>query len=76
MTPFNPMQMIQMLRGNSNPMQMLMGMSQQNPMLGQILQMANGKTPNQLRDMTYNIAQQRGINLEQMAQQMGVTLPR
>ena len=35
-----------------------------------------GKTPDQIRDMAYQMAGQRGINLEQFAQRMGIPLPR
>lgn len=72
----NPMQLIQMIQGGGNPMQLLSQMGQQNPMVGQVLQMTNGKTPNQMRDMAYRIAHDRGVDLNQMAQSMGLKLPR
>ena len=75
----NPMQMIQSLMGSKNPMQMLMQMSQGNPQLKQVLQMTNGKTPAEMRSMVMDAAKQRGINpdqLAQMAQQMGIKLPK
>lgn len=72
----NPMQLIQMIQGGGNPMQLLSQMGRQNPVVGQVLQMTNGKTPNQMRDMAYRIAQERGIDLNQVAQSMGLKLPR
>lgn len=72
----NPMQLIQMLQGSSNPMQMLMGMAQNNPALGQALQMVNGKTPAEMERMAYDMAKQRGVDLNQLAKQMGIRLPR
>ncbi len=72
----NPMQLIQMLQGSGNPMQMLMGMAQNNPALGQALQMVNGKTPAEMERMAYDMARQRGVDLNQLAKQMGIRLPR
>lgn len=72
----NPLQMVQMLRGARNPMQTMMQLSQQNPQLGQIMQMTNGKTPAQMEQMVRQAAQQRGVDLNQIAQQLGVKLPK
>lgn len=72
----NPLQMMQMLRGAQNPMQTMMQLSQQNPQLNQIMQMTNGKTPAQMEQMVRQAAQQRGVDLNQIAQQLGVKLPR
>ena len=72
----NPLQMVQMLRGAQNPMQTMMQLSQQNPQLNQIMQMTNGKTPAQMEQMVRQAAQQRGVDLNQIAQQLGVKLPR
>lgn len=72
----NPFQIMQMMRGSSDPMQTLMGMAQTNPQIGQVLQMVNGKTPAQIRQMVHAEAQRRGVDLNQLAQQMGVRLPK
>jgi len=37
--------------------------------------MMRGKTPNQIKQMAYNRAAQMGVDLNQMAQQMGIKLP-
>lgn len=70
------MRLIQTIKNARNPGQMLMQMSRQNPALQQAVQMANGKTPQQMQEMVRQMAQQRGVNLEQLAQQMGVKLPK
>lgn len=72
----NPMQLVQMIQGSGNPMQMLMGVAQNNPALGQALQMVNGKTPAEMERMAYDMAKQRGVDLNQLARQMGIRLPR
>lgn len=71
----NPLQMVQMLRGAQNPMQTMMQLSRQNPQLNQIMQMTNGKTPAQMEQMVRQAAQQRGVDLNQLAQQLGIKLP-
>lgn len=71
----NPLQMVQMLRGAQNPMQTMMQLSRQNPQLNQIMHMTNGKTPAQMEQMVRQAAQQRGVDLNQLAQQLGIKLP-
>ena len=71
----NVMQLMQMMRGG-NPMQILMQQAQSNPQLRQVMQMCNGKTPDQMREMAQQLAQQRGVNLDQLAQQIGLKLPK
>lgn len=71
----SPMQLMQMAR-SGNPMQVLMQMGKTNPQVGQVLQMVNGKTPAEMQRMAYDIAKQRGVDLNQLAQQLGVRLPR
>ena len=56
----NPMQIMHMLRGGGDPMQMLMNMSQSNPQLRQVMQMTNGKTPAEMRGMVMDEARKRG----------------
>ena len=72
----NPMQLIQMLQQSGNPMQMLTGMAQTNPQLGQAMQMVNGKTPAEIERMAYDLARQRGVDLNQFARQLGIRLPK
>ena len=73
----NPLQLFQMLSGSGNPMQMMMEMLGNNPMLNQAYQMVNGKSPEQIRTVINNVANQKGISkqqLQQMASQFGVSL--
>lgn len=74
--PMNPLQLIQMLKGGGNPHQLIMQAAQYNPALRQAMQMVNGRTPEQIRDLAYQLAQQRGIDLNQLAQTLGVKLPK
>lgn len=73
----NPLMMaLQMAQSGKNPMQILMNMAQQNPQMAQALQMMQGANPQQLRQTAENMANERGTSLEQLAQQLGVKLPK
>ena len=71
----NPMmQVLQLMRNGGNPMTMLNQMTGNNPMVGQLMQSIQGKSPDALRQMAMNIAKERGIDLNQFAQQFGMKL--
>lgn len=70
----NPMQMIrdQFMRGMT-PTAILERMA--GPQANQARQIISGKNPNQLREIAMNMAKQRGVDLNNLAQQMGVKIP-
>lgn len=71
----NPMmQLMQLMRNGGNPMTMLNQMTGNNPMVGQLMQSMQGKSPDALRQMAMNIAKERGIDLNQFAQQFGMNI--
>ncbi len=72
----NPMQLIQMIQGGGNPMQMLTQASQQNPVVGQVMRIANGKTPKEMENIAREMAKQRGVDINQVARSMGLKLPK
>ena len=74
MMPINPLQAIQALQQGANPNQLMLQLVQQNPAVRQAMQMVNGKTPDQIRDMAQQIARQRGIDLTQLTRQLGIKL--
>lgn len=72
----NPMmQMMGMIRNGMNPQQLLAQMAQNNPQVRQVMQMMNGKSPAELRQMADNIAAERGTTVEDVARQLGITIP-
>jgi hypothetical protein len=71
----NPMQLIQMISQSANPMQFMMGMFGQNPIFQQAMQMAQGKTTDQLKQTVQNVASQKGIDLDSVQRQFGIKLP-
>lgn len=82
--PFNPVQMfinqtplgqiITAIRGlkGGNPMPAIGRMTGSNPIIGQGYQMMNGKSPAEVEQMARNMAQQRGVNVDDMIRQMGL----
>lgn len=72
----NPLQLIQMIQRGGNPQQLIAQAAQNNPALRQAMQAVNGRTPEQVRDMAYQMAQQRGVDLNQLARQLGIRLPK
>jgi len=73
----NPFQALQVMR---NPMQAIINqqaqrMRQANPELyDRTMQMLQGKTEAQQREMAENMARKRGIDLNQLAAQFGIKL--
>lgn len=68
----NVMQMVQMMRTGGNPMQMMQQMAAQNPVMRQAMDMARGKSPQELRQIADNMARQRGTTVEDIARQLGL----
>lgn len=73
----NPFAMaMKMAQNGKNPMQVFQGLANQNPQVAQAMKLIQGKTPSQLRTVAENMAKERGVDLEKMAQSMGLTLPK
>lgn len=60
-------QMMNMFRASSNPQQMLMQAAQQNPTIGTVMQMCNGKNP---KDVFYEQCQKMGVNPDEIINQL------
>lgn len=72
----NPLvQMMNVIRNGGNPMALLQHMAGQNPQMRQFMQMINGKSPDQLKQMAENMARERGVSINDVARQLGITLP-
>lgn len=72
----NPMMaMMQAIRSGGNPMAVMQNMARQNPQVAQAMQMVQGKSPQQLRTMAENMAKERGVSLNDVARQLGITIP-
>ena len=53
---------------------MLNQMTGNNPMVSTLMKSMQGKSPDALRQMAMNIAKERGIDLDQFAQQFGMDI--
>ena len=69
MNPLTMMQMFNQIKGSNNPRGMMQQMFGNNPRFGRAMDMAQGKSPEQLKETVMNLAKQRGIDPQQ-AQQM------
>lgn len=68
------MLMAQLVQSGGNPTVMLNKMLQQNPQMGQVLNMMQGKSPQELHQIAQRIAAQQGVDLNSVYQQFGVNL--
>lgn len=80
----NPMQILQGLMASpagqifnaykqgGSPIQMMQQMAGSSPQISQALQIINGKNPQQLQQIAMNMARERGIDINQLAQGLGL----
>lgn len=68
--------LLQMSQREQNIMPVLQQAARMNPQMTQAMRMIQGKNAEQLKQTAENMAKERGIDLEQMAQQMGIQLPK
>lgn len=69
----NPMQILmQAMQNKQDPMQMLSSLAQQNPQARQVMQIVQGKSPEQLRQTVENMARERGTTVDELARRMGL----
>ena len=76
MNPMFPMNnpviaLVNAAKNGGNPVQMIQQMAGQDPQMRQFMQMVNGKSPQQLRQMAENMARERGTNVEAVIKQLG-----
>ena len=68
----NLIQLVSLMRQGGNPVAVLQQMAANNPQAAQALQIIQGKSPEQLRQIAANMAKERGMTIEQVMQQLGV----
>lgn len=71
----NPLQMLGALRQAQNPQALLSQLANQNPQLKRVMEVINGKSPQEIEQYVRNTAQTQGVDLNQLAQKMGLQLP-
>lgn len=70
------MQLANLARAGQNPMGLIRQLSGQNTPIMQGLNLIQGKNETQLRTMAKNLAKERGIDLNQLASVLNLTLPK
>ena len=70
----NPLQLIGMLQNANNPMALLNQLMGNNPQFKQVMQIAQGKSPQELEQYVRNLAQGQNIDLKQLASQFGLKI--
>lgn len=70
------MQIANLVRTGQNPMNMIQMLSGQNAPIMQGMNLIQGKNSQQLETMARNLAKERGIDLNQLASVLNLTLPK
>ena len=70
----NPLQLIGLLQNSNNPMGVLQQLLGNNPQYRQVLQIAQGKSPQELEQYVRNLYQSQGQDINQVASQFGLKL--
>lgn len=68
-------QLMTAMRQGKNPNVILQQMAGADPRIAQAMQMIYGRSPQQLQEMAQNMAQERGVNLEDVARSLGISIP-
>ena len=69
----NPLAMLmQAAQTGGNPVVMLQQMAMQNPQIAQAYRLIQGKDARQLQTMAQNIARERGLDLNEVVQSLGI----
>lgn len=68
--------LVSAMQSGKNPMALVQQMAARDPQMRQFMQMVNGKSPEQLRQMAENMARERGTTINDVARQLGISIPR
>ena len=70
----NPLQLIGMLQNAQNPMALMQQVLGTNPQFKQVMQIAQGKSPQELEQYVRNLYQSQGQDINQIASQFGLKI--
>lgn len=74
----NPLQLISMIKQNNNPINFMQNILGSNPQFQRVMQMVDGKTPEEMKQVAMNLCEQQGIDFSQAVNQMksmGLNIP-
>lgn len=64
-----------LIRNGGNPQVLINQLAANDPQVRQAVQMIQGKSQEQLKQMVTNMAKERGISVNDIARQLGITIP-
>lgn len=64
--------LVNAMQSGKNPMALVQQMAARDPQMRQFMQMVNGKSPEQLRQMAENMARERGTTVDAIIRQLGL----
>lgn len=71
----NPvMALMNMVRSGGNPMVFMQQMARSNPQAAQAMNLINGKSQAQIRNIVENMCRERGTTVEQVARSIGLPM--
>lgn len=70
----NIMNLFQMISSGGNPNQLFQSFVSQNPKAAPAMQMIQDKSPDQLKNVFFNLCNARGIDPNMLTKQMGIDL--
>ena len=70
----NPLQLIGVLQNANNPMALMQQVLGTNPQFKQVMQIAQGKSPQELEQYVRNLYQSQGQDINQIASQFGLKI--
>ena len=74
----NPLQLISMIKQNNNPINFMQNILGSNPQFQRVMQMVDGNTPEEMKQVAMNLCEQQGIDFSQAVNQMksiGLNVP-
>ena len=69
------MTLMQVARSGGNFIPVLQRMAMNNPQAAQAIRLIQGKSPQQLEQIATNMAKERGVSINDIARQLGISLP-
>lgn len=67
--------MMNAMRRGGSPQTLLQQMAQQDPTVQQVQKILGGKSPQQQKEIVTNMYRERGVNIEDVARSLGISIP-
>ena len=64
--------LVQAMQRGQNPINLMQQFAGNDPRMGQFMQMIQGKTPQEIRSVTQNVASELHVDLNQMLRDLGI----